>query len=82
MQELLRNKNIEIKTKYITQSQSEHNPSDPIKLSIATAERLHMCLDHVGQLMASRPSLVTQSGRLRCRQQQISLGEDTKVCLQ
>src|SRR4051794_38309822 len=29
--------------------------------------------------MASRPSLVTPSERLRSRQQQVSLGEDTKV---
>src|ERR1041385_6733377 len=32
-----------------------YNPSDPNKLSIATAERLHMCLDHVGQLTRSKP---------------------------
>src|ERR1041385_369604 len=53
MQELLRNKNIRDKNQiYYSIS---HNPSDPIKLSIATAERLQKCLDHVGQLTRSKP---------------------------
>ena len=55
MQELLRNKNIRDKNQIYYSSQSDsHNQLDPSKLNIAIAERLHMCLDHVGQLTRSK----------------------------
>src|ERR1041385_7539876 len=65
MQELLKNKNIRDKNQIyysITIRTSSHNPSDPIKLSIATAERLQKCLDHVGKLTRSKPWRTKRGG--------------------